>query len=176
MPALPGRSKWSSAAVVARRGCVAASPIAKPLRSLPFAVVVCLVALAGCATTTYKPFETRGDAIFDGKGGVMAARDGMEIWNFGDPPRRYKVLGFIDDERPGAPGPMSRLYGDVVTKAREVGGEALIQLRNQSQIIGYQSTDSATAPASGISAAGPSTSSVPVRRNKAQFIVIRYVD
>jgi len=162
-----------------RRDHIVAARIGTPVRLLPFPMLACVLALAGCAaTTTYKPFEARGDAIVVGKGGVMAPRDGMEVWNFGDPPRRYKVLGFIDDERPGDSSSMSRLYGDVVKKAREIGGEALIQVRSQSQVIGYRSTDSATTAASGIAAtaAGPSTSSLPVRKNNARFIVIRYVD
>ncbi|HEU5295770.1 MAG TPA: hypothetical protein VFU71_13395 [Burkholderiaceae bacterium] len=101
----------------------------------------------------------------------------MEIWDFGDPPRRYKVLGFIDDERPGSAGQMSRLLGDVVRKAREVGGQALIQVRNQSQITGWQSADSTAATAFGSSAATTgTTTAMPIRSNRAQFIVIRYVD
>ena len=141
-------------------------------------LVVCVLALSGCASTTYRPFETRGDGIFDGKGGVKkSAADGTEIWDFGDPPRRYKVLGFIDDERPGGVASMSRLYDDVAKRAREVGGQALIQVRNQSQIVGYQATDGADATANGTSAAATgSTTPTPVRQNKAQFIVIRYVD
>jgi len=37
-------------------------------------LVVCVLALGGCAATTYTPFETRGDGIFDGKGGVAVRR------------------------------------------------------------------------------------------------------
>jgi hypothetical protein len=67
---------------------------------------------------------------------------------------------------------MNRLYDDVAKRAREVGGQALIQVRNQSQIVGYQATDG-----NGTStAATGSTTPTPVRQNKAQFIVIRYVD
>lgn len=146
------------------------------MRHLLLAVLFGALALTGCATTTYKPFETRGDAIFDGKGGVRAAYDGMEIWDFGDPPRRYKVLGFIDDQRSGGAASMSRLLGDVVKKARDVGGQALIQVRNQSQITGYQAIDSTAATAYGSSATTGTTTSMPVRRNTAQFIVIQYVD
>jgi len=140
------------------------------------AALACALALTACTTTTYRPFVTSGDAIFEGKGGIAYAQDGMEIWDFGDPPRRYKVLGIVDDERPGGVGPMNRLFGDVVSKAREVGGQALIQVRNQSQIVGYQRSDSAYAvpSANPASAAGTATS-IPVRKNKAQFLVIQYV-
>jgi len=149
----------------------------KPGRPLSLALLVCVLAAAGCATTTYRPFETRGDALFEGKGGVRAAHDGMEIWDFGDPPRRYKVLGFIDDERPGSAAQMSRLLGDVVQKARDVGGQALIQVRNQSQITGWQSVDGTAPTAVGSSATtAGTTTAMPIRRNRAQFIVIRYVD
>src|SRR5262245_31581413 len=149
----------------------------KAVRPLLLAAVVCMLALMGCATTTYKPFETRGDAVFDGKGGVRSTQDGMDIWDFGDPPRRYKVLGIIDDERPGDAGAMSRLYGDVARKARDVGGHALIQVRNRSQLVGQQTTDNMTATAPGNPApAMETTGATPVRKNTAQFLVIRYLD
>ncbi|HSB25200.1 MAG TPA: hypothetical protein VLE94_19025 [Burkholderiaceae bacterium] len=134
-------------------------------------------ALAACASTTYKTFQTSGDALFDGKGGTRAVYDGMDVWVWGDPPRRYKVLGLIDDERPGDADPMGRMWGDVVRKAREVGGEALIQVRNQSQIVGYQAIGGATAMAPGDSApTSGAAAEKPVRRNTARFIVIRYAD
>jgi hypothetical protein len=142
------------------------------------AVVACALCVGGCASTTYRPFESRSDGIVNGKGGTQTVQEGMEVWNNGDPPRRYKVLGFIDDERPGDAKSMSRLFGDVVKQAREVGGQALIQVRSQSQVTGYQSTDSAPAQAYGGSTSpGMATAAaVPVRKHKAQFMVVRYLD
>ena len=132
--------------------------------------------LAACGTTEYKTFEGRNN-IFEGQGGTKIVVDGMEIWDDGDPPRKFKVIGVIDDERPGGLIQMSQLRGDVVEKAREAGGDAVIQLNNQSQITGYYSSRSVSSSASGNSArAYGSATTVPVRRNAAKFAVIKYVD
>lgn len=132
--------------------------------------------LAGCATTEYKVFEGKGNVI-EGKGGTKVVVDGMEIWDSGEPPRKFKVLGIIDDERPGGLIPMSQLRSDMVKKAREAGGDAVVQVNNQSQIAGYYTSGSASAYAYGNSAtAYGSTTTMPVRRNFAKFAVIKYVE
>jgi len=169
-------SSWAAGGVRPARGGRAAATVLAAV--LAAGLVAALVgALTGCATTTYKPFETRGDAIFDGKGGTRSVEDGMDIWEWGDPPRRYRVLGLIDDERPGGAVQMARLRSDMVKKAREVGGQALIQVRNQSRVVGSQTTGNTSAAAyAGPATAMGATTTKPLRENSAQFIVIRYLD
>ena len=67
--------------------------------------------------------------------------DGMEIWDNGDPPQKFKVLGIIDDERLEGVIPMSQLRGDMAKKAREAGRDAVVQLSSQSQIAGYYTAE-----------------------------------
>lgn len=143
---------------------------------LTLAAVAAIALLAGCANTEYKPFEAKNN-MFEGKGGTKVVVDGMEFWDNGDPPRKFKVLGIIDDERPGGLIPMSQLRGDMVKKARESGGDAVVQLSSQSQIAGYYTSGSASAyaPRSSATAYGSSTT-MPVRRNAAKFAVIKYLD
>ena len=101
----------------------------------------------------------------------------MEIWDNGEPPRKFKVLGIIDDERPGGLIPMSQLRSDMVKKAREAGGDAIIQLNSQSQIAGYYTSGSASATAYGNRAtAYGSSTTMPVRRNMAKYAVIKYLE
>lgn len=145
-------------------------------KSVTVAILFAVSFFAGCANTEFKTFEGRSNVV-DGKGGTKVVVDGMEIWDNGEPPRKFKVLGIIDDERPGGLIPMSQLRGDMVKKAREVGGEAIIQLNNQSQIAGYYTNGSATAYAYGNSAtAYGSSTTMPVRRNVAKYAVIKYVE
>jgi len=101
----------------------------------------------------------------------------MEVWDNGDPPRRFKVLGIIDDQRPGGIIPMAQLRSDMVKKAREAGGDAIIQLGSQSHIAGYYTSGTASAYSyeSSTSAYGTSTT-MPVHRNVAKFAIIKYVD
>lgn len=72
---------------------------------------------------------------------------------------------------------MSQLRADMVKRAREVGGHALIQIRSQAQVVGYQRYGGATATAYGNTATATAYSTaVPIRKNAAQFAVIQYVE
>lgn len=139
-------------------------------------VSACLALMAGCASTEYKSFEGRTN-IFEGNGGTKVVVDGIEIWDNGEPPRKFKVLGIIDDERPGGLLPMSQLRSDMVRTARKAGGDAVVQLGSQSQIAGFYSTGSATAHSYGNSATAHGSSvTMPLRRNMAKFAVIKFVE
>jgi hypothetical protein len=103
--------------------------------------------------------------------------DGMERWDNGEPPRKFTILGIIDDARPAGPIPMARLRGNMVKRARDAGGDALIQLNSQSHIAGTYTIGSGTGYAFGSMAMAQGSSvAVPVRRNVAKFAVIKYVD
>ena len=65
--------------------------------SLALLAVLVLSLVAGCATTEYKSFEAK-DNVFEGKSGTKVVIDGMEFWDNGEPPRKFKVLGIIDDQ------------------------------------------------------------------------------
>ncbi len=95
--------------------------------------------LAGCAsvTTEYKMFQGVREGIVEGKGGTKIVVDGMEIWDDGEPPRKFKVLGFIDETREADWMSIwlpSSHRGDIVKKAREAGGDAVIEVNTQSQL------------------------------------------
>jgi hypothetical protein len=141
------------------------------------AATIALIAslLAGCASTEFKAYE--GPSTFQGKGGTKVVVDGMDIWDNGEPPRKFKVLGIVEDERSGGLIPMMRLRGDIVKKAKDVGADAVIQLSSKSDITGYHTTGSASAFGTGSTAtAYGSSTSVPLRQNTAKFAVIKYVD
>lgn len=143
-----------------------------------YLTVLALLLATGCATATteYKSYEAK-ENLFEGKGGTKVMVDGMELWDNGDLPRKVRILGIIDDQRPGGIIPMSQLRSDVVKKARENGGDAVVQLGNQSQIAGLYTSGSASAYAYGNYATGYGSSTIiSVRRNVAKFAVIKYDD
>jgi hypothetical protein len=146
-------------------------------RRLPVLALIAAATLlgAGCATTDFKPSDGRRE-IVRGKGGERVIVDGMEIWDADGPPRRYEVLGRIDDQR--ASGVLSQLRWQerVVKMAREAGGSALVQLSRGSQFAGYHvlGTGAATEAQRG-PALGPAPA-VPLTRHEATFLVIRYLD
>lgn len=142
----------------------------------PFLLAGFFLVITGCATTEFKPFEARVNA-FEGTGGTKTTVAGMEVWDNGDPPRKFAVLGIIEDERSGGPIPMASLKSDVVQKAKDVGGDAVIQLNSNSQLVGVYSSGSATAYSYGRSAtAYGSSTAVPMRRNYSKFAVIKFLD
>jgi len=141
----------------------------------PMLLAVVLLSLAACASTTFHPLPGHGERVFEGRGGIRSVQDGMDIWIDGDPSRRYRVLGFINDQRYDEAKPMAQLRADVVNKARQVGGQALIRYSARSDVVAYRSVDELT---EGAAPAGTATSAqpVPIRRNTALFLVIQYVD
>jgi uncharacterized protein YbjQ (UPF0145 family) len=65
----------------------------------------------------------------------------------------------------------------MVRKAREAGGDALIEIRSDSQIAGYYTSGSASAYAYGNSATAYGTATtMPVRRNIAKFAVVKFIE
>src|SRR6266446_2688159 len=78
-----------------------------------------------CTSTEFQSWEGR-NSVVEGRGGTRKVVDGMFVWTYGDPPRRFRVLGIIQDDRPGGLIPMARLKHDIVRKARESGGGAVI--------------------------------------------------
>jgi hypothetical protein len=139
-------------------------------------LVVCAALTCGCASTEFKMYEGRGNS-FEGRGGTKTVVDGMDVWDNGEPPRRFKILGFIQDDRPGGIIAMSQLRSDIVKKARQVGGDAVIQAGSQSQIAGYYSAGSATATTFGNTTSAVGTGfAMPVRRNSASFVVVKFED
>jgi hypothetical protein len=64
----------------------------------------------------------------------------MDMWTNGDPPRRFRILGIIDDERPGGLIPMAELKHDIVKKAREHGGDAVILVSSRLSLLATRSS------------------------------------
>ena len=93
------------------------------------------VLIAGCASTNYTTFE--GGRVIEGTGGTKKTVDGIDIWNNGTPPRKFKIIGIIDDVRRQSLIGMAGYEGALVKKAKEAGGDAIIFLDSHSELVGY---------------------------------------
>ena len=131
--------------------------------------------LAGCAsvTTEYKAFEGVQAWIVKGQGGAKVVVDGMEIWVDGEPPRKFMILGFIDYTRDVGWMYAPPHRGDVVKKAREAGGDAVIKLNTQSQLEGFYSAGGASAGAYSVYVRNTIYDSPEMLMSK--YAVIKYV-
>lgn len=93
--------------------------------------------LAGCTTAEYTVFEYRnGSKIIDGEGGSKRVVDGVEIWDAGDPPHRYRIMGMLrvsDYDMATVNGTMLRA---IAQQVRRTGGSAAILLTSNGGMRG----------------------------------------
>ena len=73
----------------------------------------------------------------------------VDIWTFGAPPRKYRVLGVINDTRGGGVIPMAGHYSGIGAKVKQYGGNAAIEMSSRSQYVGTASIANATTTTSG---------------------------
>jgi hypothetical protein len=109
--------------------------------ALTFAAAALLV--ASCSTD-YQPLESRAPVVREGGYGTRKVVDGVDIWTSGEPPRKYQVLGIINDERLQAPFEMARYYHDVAAKVKKAGGNGAIEVYSDSQITAIVSNSFTT--------------------------------
>ena len=66
--------------------------------------------------------------------------DGIDFWDQGEPPRKYKIIGYLHDRRhkSGIIGKisMSHLRSDIATAAKQAGGDAVMPVSSNTQTVG----------------------------------------
>jgi hypothetical protein len=145
------------------------------MKRLLFVLIACTT-LFGCASTDYQAWEGRNSAI-EGHGGTRKVVDGVDVWTNGDPPRKFRLLGIIDDQRPGGIIPMAEMKHDIAKKAREHGGDAVIIISSSSQLAGYYTAANLNTQFYGNSATSyGSSTTIPLTRHTSKYAVIKYVD
>jgi len=145
-------------------------PMKRPLLALAI-----LTSLCGCISTNYYTYS--GSGIYEGKGGASKNVNGVDIWLVGTPLRKFKIIGYITDSRPGGPIPMAHRDADLAAEAKKNGGDGILLKADRTDFVGAYSTGNATAITSGnVTTAFGSGVSVPIRRREGEFFVIKYVD
>lgn len=148
--------------------------LARPLIGAALLASALVLPLGGCSTAQYQPAGGKPQ-VAQGKGGLLRVQDGMEVWDADGPPRRYEVIGRIDDERTRGALPRPQWGSAVVKLAREAGGSALIELRRDAQGAGYKLLGTGAATENQGPALGQAPA-VPLTRQAAAYLVIRYLD
>lgn len=133
---------------------------------------VLLLAGCACVTTEYKAFEGLREGIIEGKGGTKTIVDGMEIWDSGEPPRKFKILGFIDDNREAGWLHRSSVHEDIVEKARGAGGDAVIKMNTQSQLSDFYKAGGAFV---NIYGSYGGTAYTPSGKKVSKYAVVKYL-
>ena len=119
--------------------------------------IILATIICGCANTRYT--EYRGDGIIQGKGGSVRTVSGVEIWENGEPNRKYKIIGFAQDNR--GEGPIANAVWDsAITKlVKQKSGDAVVFV-------------STTKVLSGIIL----ENGVIQHRNESKILIIKYLD
>jgi hypothetical protein len=144
------------------------------MRAAAWGLVVASLCLAACSTAQFQPVGAKAQ-VAQGKGGLLRMQDGMPVWDADGPPRRYEVVGRIDDERTGGAMERPSWGSNVVKLAREAGGSALIELRRDAQGAGYKLLGTGAATENQGPALGQAPA-VPLTRRATAYLVIRYLD
>jgi hypothetical protein len=90
--------------------------------------------IVSCGTTTFT--EYRGPSLVEGKGGTVRNVGGIEFWENGDPNRKYRILGVINDSRDEGAIARSSRDGSIAKITRERGGDAVILVGNSHEYNG----------------------------------------
>lgn len=130
-------------------------------------LVLATALLSGCASTNYQPYEGRTAQIIEGQGGTKEVIDGYEIWDNGNPPRRYKVLGVATVEDFDNGFGQQRIRSAIASQIRQAGGDAAVLLDGFSQ----GSSAVAVFGPKGRMAIGSSTG-----RKQVRFQIVQYLN
>jgi hypothetical protein len=94
--------------------------------SLALALALASVSSPARAETTYSAYE--GPAVVKtGEGGTKIAKNGIDYWTSGTPPRRYQVIGMVQDKRYETPWRGHAIGSpSIAEKVKKAGGDAII--------------------------------------------------
>jgi hypothetical protein len=160
--------------------------VTNKLRVIPVLLVLALGSVAAVADD-FVAYEGK-NAIQEGNGGEKKTVDGIDFWSNGAPPRKFKVLGFINDTRlkTGLLGKirMSGLESSIAKEAKNAGGDAVILVDASAETkgsVGFSNTSeqaSATSYGNTATAQGHSFTtgaSAAVQQQHSRYAVVKYL-
>jgi hypothetical protein len=134
---------------------------------------LCLTGVIFLTSCSTKYYEYSGDAVILGNGGASKKVDGIDFWVDGTPPRKFQIIGFIEDSRPGRGPAMAVRNRALASKAKEHGGDAVLLRDVEKENLGAFNTGSAIAKSA--TTAFGSGILINATRNNSKFYVIRYL-
>jgi len=128
-------------------------------------------------------------ALREGEGGTKKSVDGIDFWSDGAPPRKFLLLGFINDRRhkTGLFGmiSMSNLESSVAEVAKKNGGNAVILVSSEAETVGMVGNSFGGAQGSATTVGNTTTGNAvgwqtgaasAVKKQNSKFAVVKYVD
>jgi hypothetical protein len=105
------------------------------VKGVIWAVFALALIVSGCVSTEF--YSWQGSAVMIGTGGAAKNVNGVEIWMTGSPPRKFRVIGYIEDSRPNRGIPLLTRYPDIAKAAKAQGGDGVLI---QSESVQYMGT------------------------------------
>jgi hypothetical protein len=144
------------------------------MKLLRFVILAVAVAITGCAHVQQQFAAYEGpEKAFKGSGGTKVTTDGIDFWTTGSPPRNYRVLGILTDQRRDQRFAASSFGPDVAAEAKRVGGDAVVIFDEAKEFVGTYSTGTATV---NTTTAFGSGTGIAIRDKITRLLVIKYLD
>jgi hypothetical protein len=142
------------------------------------------MALSACATDYY---SYSGSPVFIGQGGASKNVNGVDFWVIGTPPRKYRIIGYIEDSRKAGSIEMATRDLNIAARAKAAGGGAVIATADFSRQVATVSVASGNAYTTGNAnfvgnnahfnantSAFVAQTSIPILWRNSQYLVIKY--
>lgn len=143
-------------------------------------IIASALALVGVPTSALAGAKIRFyayegvDAVQTGTGGTRLAKNGIDYWTSGAPPRRYQILGMFTDQRYEDWGDGSAIGSrSLAKKVLALGGSALIVIGADQRSMG--SMGSGFGSTAGNVASG-SFWSFGLDRTATRLLAVKYLD
>lgn len=96
--------------------------------------VVLAVLLGGCAgAPEFSAYH--GPDVVTGRGGTSQMRNGIEVWDNGTPPRRYRILGVMESQG-GGHSDIGFETDQLAKAAKKMGADAIIIMQADAGVGG----------------------------------------
>ncbi|WP_066735707.1 hypothetical protein [Cupriavidus sp. D384] len=126
--------------------------------------------LGACAMVDYEKYEGQ-QLVREGTGGTKSTVDGIDVWSYGAPPRRYEILGVVTVSVPSGPVAQHRITSNAAEKAKEMGGSAAINIDTLDT-----GTMTSVASAFGSNGSYATGTSMSIGNAKGRYLVIKYLN
>lgn len=149
-------------------------------RVLGIFIVIPLLVLGCVSSSNFKAWD--GADVYEGQGGAFETKNGIPIYSVGAPTRKFKIVGVIESTVASS-GEMMAFYGDswsfgaLSKEAKQQGGDAVILISDENQLLGYSSNTSGSLHQRGNRYSGTAvTKSRANVAKKSSALVIKYID
>src|SRR5258708_2674698 len=122
-------------------GCLRSTPRykrpARRMKRIKMILMTATLVLSACATDYY---SYAGSPVYTGQGGASKNVNGVDFWVLGTPPRKFRIIGYIEDSRKRGIIEMATRDPNIAAKAKAAGGDAVIRTGDFEQYVATVST------------------------------------